>query len=49
MSSLQEENITGVNPDGHTKPNTPVRFLTAKTIMGDKVYNLQDGGDRKDR
>jgi sporulation protein YlmC with PRC-barrel domain len=35
---LEQENLTGENSTGK-RPNTPVRFLTATTIIGDKVYN----------
>lgn len=42
IMSLQQENTTGNNPDGHSKPNTPVQFLTANSIIGDLVYNKQD-------
>jgi sporulation protein YlmC with PRC-barrel domain len=35
---LEEENLTGVNREG-AHPNKPLRFLTAKSIIGDKVHN----------
>ena len=49
METLERDNLTGKNHTGN-KPNTPVRFLTASTIIGDKVYNRLDEklGDVKD-
>lgn len=41
MEKLENDNLTGVNDSGK-KANTPLRFLTATTIIGDKVYNNQD-------
>lgn len=38
MDTVTDENLTGVNKEG-THPNIPLRFLTAKSIIGDKVYN----------
>jgi sporulation protein YlmC with PRC-barrel domain len=38
MDSLQENNLTGVNPGG-LFPNTPLKYLTASSIIGDKVHN----------
>lgn len=38
MSILENENITGKNPEGN-QPNVPLRFLTASSIIGDKVHN----------
>jgi sporulation protein YlmC with PRC-barrel domain len=38
---LEKDNQTGENHTGK-RPNTPVRFLTATTIIGDKVYNNLD-------
>lgn len=32
------ENLTGVNREG-AHPNIPLRYLTASSIIGDKVYN----------
>jgi sporulation protein YlmC with PRC-barrel domain len=48
-STLERENLTGVNQTGKY-PNKPVKFLTATTIIGDNVYNLEDEklGDIKD-
>jgi len=47
--SLEIENLTGKNTGGDTA-NTPVKYLTATTIIGDKVYNNEDEklGDIKD-
>jgi len=49
METLENDNITGVNDSGK-KANTPVKYLTASTIIGDKVYNHLDEnlGDIKD-
>ena len=41
MKTLENDNVTGVNDSG-AKANTPVKYLTAKTIIGDKVYNNSD-------
>jgi len=38
MKPFLEENLTGVNNEG-AHPNVPLRFLTASSIIGDKVYN----------
>jgi len=38
MSVLEKENLTGINQEG-THPNRPLKFLTATSIIGDKVYN----------
>ena len=38
MDTLMDENLTGVNREG-AHPNMPLRFLTASSIIGDKVYN----------
>ncbi len=38
MDTLENENLTGVNHDG-AHPNTPLQFLTATSIIGDKVHN----------
>ena len=40
-STLEQDNMTGVNHSGKTA-NKPVKFLTATTIIGDNVYNLED-------
>ena len=41
MDPLEKENLTGVNREG-TRPNVPLRFLTATSIIGDKVHNEKD-------
>ena len=41
MSKFDADNLTGVNHTG-AHPNSPVRFLTASSIIGDKVFNPQD-------
>jgi len=41
MSILEKENLTGVNQEG-THPNKPLKFLTATSIIGDKIYNDKD-------
>lgn len=38
---LQRDNMTGQNHSG-TLANKPVKYLTASTIIGDKVYNRQN-------
>lgn len=35
---LDQENMTGENHEGK-RPNTPVKFLTATSIIGDEVFN----------
>lgn len=49
MSSFENENRTGENQTGK-RPNTPVRFLTASSLIGDKVFNSshEDLGRVKD-
>ncbi len=42
MEKLPEENITGIN-DGPLNANTPLKYLTASSVIGDKVVN--DNGD----
>lgn len=43
MSILSEENTSGHNPEvGH--PNVPLKFLSASSIIGDKVKN-KEGDD----
>ncbi len=37
---LQKDNITGVN-NGPLLPNLPLKYLTAASIIGDKVQNRQ--------
>ena len=48
-ATLEQENLTGENHTGK-HPNTPVKYLTASTIIGDKVYNNLNEklGDVKD-
>ena len=41
MDTLEKENETGINHTG-AHPNSPVKFLTATSIIGDKIFNLQD-------
>ena len=41
MKTFLKENLTGVNNEGRY-PNVPLRFLTASSIIGDKVYNDKD-------
>lgn len=38
MKKFENDNVTGVNDSG-ANANTPVKYLTATTIIGDKVYN----------
>jgi sporulation protein YlmC with PRC-barrel domain len=38
MANLTRENLTGVN-QGPLYSNTPLKFLTASSIIGDKVHN----------
>jgi len=40
MKNFENDNLTGANDSGKYA-NTPVRYLTASTIIGDKVYNGQ--------
>lgn len=35
---LEKDNLTGVNHGGH-HPNTPVKYLTSSSIVGNKVCN----------
>jgi sporulation protein YlmC with PRC-barrel domain len=41
ISKFDIDNQTGKNHTG-AHPNTPVQFLTASSIIGDKVFNLQE-------
>ena len=41
MDTIETENLTGVNPEGK-HPNQPLKYLTAKSIIGDKVHNGND-------
>jgi len=49
METLEKDNATGENHEGK-RANTPLRLLTATSIMGDKVYNRRNEklGDIKD-
>lgn len=38
MDTLQNENLTGINREG-AHPNVPLKYLTATSILGDKVHN----------
>lgn len=38
MNTFENQNFTGVNRDGKN-PNVPLKFLTATSIIGDKVHN----------
>jgi len=38
MRNLENDNVTGVNDSG-LKANTPVKYLTASSIVGDKIFN----------
>jgi sporulation protein YlmC with PRC-barrel domain len=38
MDTLTNENLTGVNHGG-AHPNLPLKYLTASSIIGDKVHN----------
>ena len=38
MSTLTQENETGINNEGK-HPNSPLKYLTASSIMSDKVIN----------
>ena len=40
MDTLSNENLTGVNREG-AHPNLPLKFLTASSIIGDKVHNSE--------
>ena len=40
MDNLQNENL-GINREG-AHPNMPLKYLTATSIIGDKVYNEKD-------
>lgn len=49
MKNLEVENQTGENRSG-SQPNTPVRILTASTMINDRIYNKagEDLGKIKD-
>ncbi|MEP7277363.1 MAG: PRC-barrel domain-containing protein [Bacteroidota bacterium] len=40
MDTLQQDNLTGVN-NGPLMPNLPLKYLTATSIIGDKVHNKE--------
>jgi len=41
MKQYENDNVTGVNDSG-SLANTPVKFLTATSIIGDKIYNDEE-------
>jgi len=41
MDSLRKDNFTGVNKD-RLYPNIPLKYLTASSIIGDKVHDNKD-------
>ncbi len=41
MNNLTEDNLTGIN-HGELFSNTPLKYLTATSIIGDKVHNEKD-------
>ena len=41
MDTLQKDNLTGKN-NGPLLPNVPLKYLTATSIIGDKVRNKED-------
>jgi sporulation protein YlmC with PRC-barrel domain len=43
MKTMENDNITGVNDTGN-KANTPLKYLTATTLIGNKVYNNEEEG-----
>jgi sporulation protein YlmC with PRC-barrel domain len=49
MKTMENDNITGVNDTGN-RANTPLKYLTATTLIGNKVYNKEEEklGDIKD-
>src|SRR3954470_6983293 len=49
MNTYNQDNLTGKNHEG-AKPNYPLRFLTASTLIGEKVVNAEGErlGDIKD-
>ena len=42
MSKFDKDNLSGKNHEG-AHPNSPLKFLTASSIIGDKVFNPQGG------
>ena len=41
MDTMQNDNLSGAN-EGALYPNLPLRYLTASSIIGDRVRNSQD-------
>ncbi|MEP6675305.1 MAG: PRC-barrel domain-containing protein [Ferruginibacter sp.] len=41
MEKIVTDNFTGTNPMSHNS-NTPLKFLTASSIIGDKVHDEKD-------
>lgn len=41
METLSRENLTGVN-EGELYPNIPLKYLTATSIIGDEVHDVND-------
>jgi|SRR6185312_1281540 sporulation protein YlmC with PRC-barrel domain len=41
MSTIKNDNLSGWN-EGEIFPNLPLKYLTASSIIGDKVRNKQD-------
>ena len=41
MEKVFNDNLSGTNQDA-PNVNTPLQFLTASSVMGDKVYNNED-------
>ena len=41
MDILEDENLTGTNREGK-RPNMPLKYLAATSIIGDKVHNEQN-------
>ena len=41
MNTLSKDNLTGVN-HGELYSNTPLKYLTASSMIGDKVRNDKD-------
>jgi sporulation protein YlmC with PRC-barrel domain len=41
MDTLENENLTGINPE-RKHPNLPLKYLSATSIIGDKVHNAQN-------
>jgi sporulation protein YlmC with PRC-barrel domain len=41
MDTIENENLTGINNEGK-HPNFPLKYLTATSVIGDKVRNHHD-------